>query len=161
MHELLVRLLKHPLSLIFREGANLLEFTIDSMSNFNYHFPGRKNSSFFCLLLFFEKNEPLLESFVALTSQILIVIGGDAFVFCCSGTNVDFIETLEKSSCYEAGIHYPFSLTPLQFEQWLRKLSFSVMGRIAMLLMLRTVFLPRRGLLSAINSVFEKCKYEL
>ena len=77
----------------------------------------------------------------------MINIGGDATIICFGGSNVDFIKALDKSRGRKACIQYSFSLTPLQFEQLLHKPSFSVLGKIDMLPMLRILFLCLRVLL--------------
>ena len=76
------------------------------------------------------RDVPLSRSFVMLTSQLLSVVGGDATIICCGGSNVDFIKALNKSCCRRAELPYLFSLTPLQFEQLLHKPSVSVMGNL-------------------------------
>ena len=53
----------------------------------------------------------------------------------------DFVKVLDKGPGRKAGVQYPFSLTPVQFERLLHKPSFSVMGRIDMCSMLRALLL--------------------
>ena len=91
--------------------------------------------------------ERLLRSSVVLTSQFLSTVLGDATVFCCGGSNVDFIQVLQESRGRTAGIQYPFSLTPLLFEQLLHEPSSSKIRKIDMLPLLRTLLLRWRGLL--------------
>ena len=57
------------------------------------------------------------------------------------------MEVLDKNLGWKAGVQYPFSLTSVQFERLLHKPSFSVMGRIDMCSMLRTLPLRLNGLL--------------
>ena len=57
------------------------------------------------------------------------------------------MKVLDKSPGQKAGVQYPFALTPSQFERLLHKPSFSVMGRIDMCSMLRTLLLRLNGLL--------------
>ena len=61
--------------------------------------------------------------------------------------SANFVKVLDKSPSRRAGVQYPFSLTPVQFERLLHKPSFSVMGRIDMCSMLRALLLRLNGLL--------------
>ena len=70
------------------------------------------------------RDVPLSKSFVVLTSQLLSAFGGDATIIFCMVAN------LGKKFLLEKGFQYPFSLTPLQFEQLLHKPSFSVIDKI-------------------------------
>ena len=88
------------------------------------------------------RDVPLSKSFVVLTSQFLGAIGDHATTICCVGAILDFIKALHKIPGSKGDVEYPFSLTPLRFDQLLQKLSFSVMGKIDMFFMLRTFFAP-------------------
>ena len=68
-------------------------------------------------------------------------------VICCAGGSADFIKALDKAPSQKAGIQYPFNLIPLQVEKLMNKPSFSVMGRIDMFSMVRTLLVRLSGLL--------------
>ena len=72
----------------------------------------------------------LSRSFEEFTAQLLNVIGNEATISCCGGSNVDFIKELDKSPGRKAGNQYPFGLTLLQSEKLLHKPSFNVMGKL-------------------------------
>ena len=93
------------------------------------------------------RDVPPTKSYIDLVSRLLSAISGDATIICCGGSNADFVKVLDKSPGRKAGVQYPFSLTPLQFERLLHKPSFSVMGRIDMCSMLRALLLRLKGLL--------------
>ena len=86
-------------------------------------------------------------SFVVLTSHLLSANVGEATIICYCGWHVDYFNALHKSPGCKPGIQYSLSLTPLQLEQLLHKPSFSVMGKIDMLSMLRNLLQRLRGLL--------------
>ena len=79
--------------------------------------------------------------------QILSAISDDATVICCRGSSADFVKVLDKNLAGKAGVQYPFTLTRLQFERLLHKLSFRVKGRIDMFSMLRTLLKRLNALL--------------
>ena len=93
------------------------------------------------------RDVPPTKSYIDLVSRLLSAISGDATIICCGGSSADFVKVLDKSPGRKAGVQYPFSLTPVQFERLLHKPSFSVMGRIDICSMLRALLLRLNGLL--------------
>ena len=93
------------------------------------------------------RDVPPTKSYIDLMSRLLSAISGDATNICCGGSGADFVKVLDKSPGRTTGVQYPFTLTPLQFERLLHKPSFSVIGRIDMCSMLRTLLLRLNGLL--------------
>ena len=87
------------------------------------------------------------KGYFELMSRLLSAIFGDATIICCGGSSADFVKVLDKSPGRKAGVQYPITLTPLQFERSLHKPSFSVIGRIDMFSMLQTLLLRLNGLL--------------
>ena len=139
--------MKHVMCVIAREGAFWLEFSVDSRCRI-LSVSFWEGKQLVCMpIALCGRDMPLSRKFVAVTSQLLNVIGGEATINCCGGSNVDFIKTLDKSPGREVGMHYLFCLTPVQFEQLLHKRSFSVMGNVDILSMLRNLLLRMRGLL--------------
>ena len=103
---------------------------------------------FLCLpMLHCGRDVPPTKSYIDLVSRLLSAISGDATIICCGVSSADFVKVLDKSPGRKAGVQYPFSLTPVQFERLLHKPSFSVMGRIDMCSMLRALLLRLNGLL--------------
>ena len=63
------------------------------------------------------------------------------------GADSDFIEALDRDPTRKAGVQYLFCLSPVQVEKLLHKPSFSVMGKIDMFSMLRTLPVRLSGML--------------
>ena len=147
MHHLIVELVKHVLVVITREGAYSIEFSVDShRRTLSVGFWEGKRSV--CMtMLHCGRDVPPAKIYVDLMSRRLSAISGDATIICCGGSSADFVKALDKSPGQKAGVQYPFTLTPLQFERLLHKPMFSVMGRIDMCSMLRALLLRLNGLL--------------
>ena len=147
LHHLFLELVKHVSSVIAREGAYSIEFSVGSRHRTSSlcFWEGRR---FVCLpMLHFGRDVPPTKSNIDLVSRLLGAISCDATVICCGGSNADFVKILHKSPGWKAGVQYPFALAPVQFERLLHKPNFSVMGRIDMFSMLRALLLRLNGLL--------------
>ena len=147
LHQLFLELVKHVSSVIAREGAYSIEFFVDSRRR-TLSLCFWEGKRFLCLpMLHCGRDVPPTKSYIDLVSRLLSSISGDATIICCGGSSADFVKVLDKSPGRKAGVQYPFSLTPVQFERLLHKPSFSVMGRIDMCSMLRALLLRFNGLL--------------
>ena len=147
LHHLFVELVKHVSSIIAREGAYSIEFSVGShRRTLSVGFwEGRR---FVCMpMLHCGRDVPPTKSYIDLVSRLLSANSGDATITCCVGSNADFAKVLDKSPGRKAGVQYPFALAPVQIERLLYKPSFSVMGRIDMCSMLRALLLRLNGLL--------------
>ena len=147
LHHLFVELVKHVSSVIAREGAYSIEFSVGShRRTLSVEFWEGKR--FVCMpVLHCGRDVPPTKSYIDLVSRLLSVISGDAPITCCGGSNSDFVKVLDKSPGRKAGVQYPFELTPVQFERLLHKPSFSVIGRIDMCSKLRALLLRLSELL--------------
>ena len=144
---LFLELVKHVSSVIAREGAYSIEFFVDSRRR-TLSLCFWKGKRFLCLpMLHCGRDVPPTKSYIDLVSQLLSAISGDATITYCGGSSADFVKVPDKSPGRKAGVQYPFSLTPVQFERLLHKPSFSVMGRIDMCSKLRALLLRLNGLL--------------
>ena len=147
LHHLFLELVKHVSSVIAREGAYSIDFFVDSRRR-TLSLCFWEGKRFLCLpMLHCGRDVPPTKSYIDLVSRLLSAISGDATIICCGGSSADFVKVLDKSPGQKAGVQYPFSLTPVQFERLLHKHSFSVMGRIDMCSMLRALLLRLNGLL--------------
>ena len=147
LHHLFLELVKHVSSVIAREGAYSTDFFVDSRRR-TLSLCFWEGKRFLCLpMLHCGRDVPPTKSYIDLVSRLLSAISGDATIICCGGSSVDFVKVLDKSPGRRAGVQYPFSLTPVQFERLLHKPSFSVMGRTDMCSMLRALLLRLNGLL--------------
>ena len=93
------------------------------------------------------RNVPAVRSCVLLCSQLLSAVSLEPTIICCAGGSADFIKALDKVPSQKAEIQFPFNLLPLQIEKLMHKPSFSVMGKIDMFSMVRTLLLRLSGLL--------------
>ena len=147
LHHLFLELAKHVSSVIAREGAYSIEFYVSSYRR-TLSLCFWEGERLVCLpMLLCGRDVPPTKSCFDLVSRLLSAISGDATIICCGGANADFVKVLDKSLGRKAGVQYPFSLTPVQFERLLHKPSFSVMGRIDISSMLRDLLLRLNGLL--------------
>ena len=147
LHHLFLELVKHVSSAIAREGAYSIEFVVGSRHR-TLSLCFWEGKHLVCLpMLRCGRDVPPTKSYIDLVSRLLSAISGDATIICCGGSNSEFVKVLDKCPGRKAGVQYPFSLTPLQFERLLHKPSFSVMGRIDMCSMLRALLLRLNGLL--------------
>ena len=147
LHHQFVELVKHLSSVIAREGAYSIEFSVGShRRTLSVGFwEGRR---FVCMLMLHcGRDGPPTKSYIDLVSRLLSAISGDATIICSGGSNFDLVKVLDKSSGRKAGVQYPFALTPNQFERLLHKPCFSVRGRIDMCSMSRALLLRLNGLL--------------
>ena len=147
LHHLFVELVKLVSSVIAREGAYSIEFSVGSHRR-TLCVGFWEGKRFLCMpLLHCGRDVPLTKSYFDVVSRFLSAISGDATIICCGGSNADFVEVLDKSPGRKACVQYPFALAPVQFERFLHKPSFSVMGRIDKCSMLRALLLLLNGLL--------------
>ena len=147
LHHLFVELVKHVSSVIAREGAYSIEFSLGSHCR-TLSVGFWESKRFVCMLMLHcGRDVPPTKSYIDLVSRLLSAVSGDATIICCGGSNADFVKVLDKSPGRKAGVQYPFALAPVQFERLLHKPSFSVMGRIDMCSMLRALLLRLSGLL--------------
>ena len=147
LHHLFVELVKHVLSVIAREGAYSIEFSMGSHRR-TLSVGFWEGKRFVCMpMLHCGRDVPPTKSYIDLVSRLLSAISGDATIICCGDSNADFVKVLDKSPGRKAGVQYLFALAPVQFERSLHKPIFSVMGRIDMCSMLRALLLRLNGLL--------------
>ena len=146
LHDLFVELVKHVSSVIAREGAYSIEFSVGSHRR-TLSVGFWEGKRFVCMpMLHCGRDVPPTKSYIDLVSRFLSAISGYATIICCGGSNADFVKVLDISSGRKAGVQYPFALAPVQFERLLRKPSFSVTGRIDICSMLRALLLRLNGL---------------
>ena len=147
LHHLFVELVKHFSAMIAREGAYSIDFAV-GLHRRTLSIGFWEGKQFVCMpVLHCGRDVSPTMGYIDLMSRLLSAISGDATIICCGGSSADFVNVLDKSNGRKAGVQYPFALTSLQFERQLHKPSFSVMGRIDMCSMLRTVLLRLNGLL--------------
>ena len=146
LHHLFVELVKHVLSVIAREEAYSIEFSVGSHRR-TLSVGVWEGKRFVCIpMLYSGRDVSPTKSYIDLVSRLLSAISDDATIICCGGSNADFVKVLDKSPGRKAGVQYLFALAPVQFERLLHKPSFSVMGRIDISSMLGALLLRLNGL---------------
>ena len=93
------------------------------------------------------RDVPSVKIIVLLCSQVLSAVSLEPTIFCWVGGNADFIKALYKAPSQKTGLRYPFNLLSLQIEKLMQKPSFSVMGKIDIFWMRRTLLVRLSGLL--------------
>ena len=93
------------------------------------------------------RDVPVVKRNVLLSSQLLSAVSTEPRIICCGGSSLEFIKALDKAPSQKTGIQYPFSLSPMRIEKLMHKPSFSVMGKVDMFSMLRTLLIRLSGLL--------------
>ena len=93
------------------------------------------------------RDVPAVTSCVLLWSQLLSAVSLEPAIICCAVGSADFIKALDKALYQKAGMQYPFNFLPLPMEMLMHKPSFSVMGRIDMFSMVRTLLVRLSSLL--------------
>ena len=147
LHHCFVRLLKHLAANLGREKVYSLEFQSTTFwrSLSITFWEGRELVAMtiaHCVRVF-----PVMKSTVLLSSQLLSAVSTEPRIICCGGSSLEFIKALDKAPSQKAGMQYPFSLSPMHVEKLMHKPSFSVVGKIDMFSMLRTLLIRLAGLL--------------
>ena len=93
-----------------------------------------------------------------LHSQVHIAVLPEPIVLCCTGESANFDKVMDKTRGQKAGIQYHFNLLPFQVENLMHKPSFSVMGKINMFFMVRTLLVRLSGLLDQSRQYFCKVR---
>ena len=147
LHHCFVVLLKHIAVVLEREKVYSLEFTTTSVRRkLSINFWERKDLVTMTIAQC-GRDVPSVRSSVLLCSQLLGAISLEPTIICCGSGSADFIKSLEKAPSQKVGIQYHFNLLPLQVEQLMQTPSFSVMGKIDMFSMVRTLLVRLSGLL--------------
>ena len=116
---------RRSLSLCFWEGKNLVMMALTHCSG----------------------DIPVVKGNVSMVGQLLSVVWTDPTIVCCGGGVSDSIKALDRDPTRKAGVQYPFCLKSVQVENLMHKPSFSVMGKIDMFSMLRTLLVRLSGML--------------
>ena len=147
LHHCFVRLLKHLAAILGRKKVYSLEFeSTTTRRNLSVSFwEGKELVTI--TISHCGRDIPVVKSNVLLSSQLLSAISTKPRIICCGGSSLDFIKALDKAPSLKAGVQYPFSLSPMHVEKLMHKPSFSVMGKIDMFSMLRTLLIRLVGLL--------------
>ena len=147
LHHCFVRFLKHLAAIFEREKVYSLEFeSTTTWRNLSMTFwEGKELATM--TIAHCGRDVPVVKSIVVLSSKLLSAVSTEPRIICCGGSILEFIKALDKAPLQKAGIQYPFSLSPVHIEKLMHKPSFSVMGKIDKLSMLRILLIRLSGLL--------------
>ena len=147
LHHCFVRLLKHLAATLGREKVYSLEFHSTSTRR-NLSFPFWEGRELVTMTIAHcGRDVPVMKSTVLLSSELLSAVSTEPRIICCGGSSLELIKALDKAPSQKTGIQYPFSFSPMVVEKLMHKPSFSVMGKIDMFSMLRTLLIRLSGLL--------------
>ena len=140
-------LLKHLATILQRDKVYSLEFeNTTTQRNLSLSFwEGKELVTM--IIAHCGRDVPVVKSIVLLSSQLLKAVSTEPCIICCGGSGLKFIKALDKAPPQKAGIQYSFSLSRVHIEKLMHKPSLSVMGKIDMFSMLRTLLIRLCGLL--------------
>ena len=96
LHHLFVELVKHVSSVIARERAYSIEFSVGSHHR-TLSVGFWEGKRFVCMpMLHCGRDVPPTKIYIYLVSRLLSAISGDATIICCGGSNADFVKVLDK-----------------------------------------------------------------
>ena len=95
------------------------------------------------VLTHYSRDVPVVKAYVSMVGELLSVVSTGPTIVCCGDADSDFINALDGEP--KAGVQYPFSLNPVQLEKLMHKPRFSVIGKIDMFGMLRTLLVRLSG----------------
>ena len=141
LHHCFVCLLKHLAAIIQREKVYSLEFE-STITRRNLSMSFSEDKELVTMTIAHcGRDVPDVKSNVLLSSQLLSAVSTEPRIICCGVSSLEFIKALDKAPSQKTGIQYPFSLSPEHIEKLMGKPSFSLMGKINMFSMLRTLMI--------------------
>ena len=153
-----MEVMRHIADVISKEGALSLEFKSPAVRrSLSLCFWKGKNLVMKALTHCC-RNVPVVKGNVSMVGQLLSVVSMGPTIVCCGGADSDFIKALDRDPTRKAGVQYPFSLNPVQVEKLMHKPSFSVMGKIDMFSMFRTLLVRLSGMLDEPCSLPDICE---
>ena len=142
---LFMELMKHFAIIVSKEVVLSLEFnTSESRRSFSFCFWEGKN---FLMVAFThcDRDDLVVKSKKLLLDQILNAGSMGPTITSCRGADVDFIKALNRDPLRKTRVQYPFNLIPIQVEKFKHKPSFSIIGKIDLISMLRTLMVRCSG----------------
>ena len=147
LHHLFMELMRHFADVVGKEGVLSLEFKSSAVCrSLSLCFWERKNLVMMALT-HCSRNVPVVKGNVSMVGQLLSIVSANPTIVCCGGADSNFIKALDRDPTRKAGVQYPFRLSPVQVEKRMHKPSFSVMGKMDMFSMLRTLLVRLSGIL--------------
>ena len=145
LHHLFMELMRHIADVVDKEGVLSFEFKSSAVRRSLSLCFWEGENLVMMALTHCGRDVPVVKGNVSMVGQLLSVVSLGPTIVCCGGADSDFIKALDKDPTRKAGVQYPFSLNPVQVEKLMHKPSFSVMGKIDMFSMLRTLLVRHVG----------------
>ena len=143
LHQCFVRLLKHLTAILEREKMFSLEVE-STTTRWNLSLTFWEGKELVTIIIAHcGRDVSVAKKTVLLSSQLLSAVSTKPRIICCGGSSLEVIKALDKAPSQKTGIQYPFSVSLVHIE----KPSFSVIGKIDMFLMFRTLLIRLSGLL--------------
>ena len=147
LHQIFMELMRHIADVVGKEGVLSLECKSSAVRrSLSLCFWEGKNLVMMALT-HCGRDVPVVKVNVSMVGQLLSVVSRGPTIVCCGGADSDFIKALDKHPTWKTGVQYHFSLNLVQIEKLMHKPSFSVMGKIDMFFMLRTLLVRLSGML--------------
>ena len=147
LHHLFMELMRHIADVVGKKGVLSLEFKCSAVRrSLSLCFWEGKNLVMMALT-HCRRDVPVVKGNVSMVGHLLCVVSMGPTIVYCGGADSDLIETLDRDPTRKAGVQYFFSLNPVQVVKLMHKLSFSVMGKIDIFSMLRTLLVRLSGML--------------
>ena len=144
---MLLNLMRHIADVVGKEGVLFLDFKNSAVRrSYKLCFWEGKNLVMMALTQS-NRDVPVVNGNVSMVAQLLSVVSTGRTILCCGDAESDFIEALDRYPTWKAGVQYPFSLSSVQMEKLLHKPSFSVLGKLYVFSMLRTLLVRFSGTL--------------
>ena len=142
-----MELMRHFADVVSTEGVLSFEFKSSALHrNLSLCFWEGKNLMMIALT-HCNRDVPAVKGSVSMVRQLLSVVLAGPTNVCCGGADSELIKALDRDPTRKAGVQYPFSLNSVQVERLMHKHSFSVMRKIDMFSMLRTLLVRLSGML--------------
>ena len=142
-----MELMRHIADVVGKEGVLSLEFKSSAVRrSLSLCFWEGKNLVMMGLTRC-SRDVPVVKGNVSMVGQLLSVVSTDPKIVCRAGADSDFIKALDRDPTRKAAVQYPFCLNSEQVEKLMQKPSFSVLGKIDMFSMLRTLLVRLSGML--------------
>ena len=139
--------MKHVSAVLQREKVYSLEFTTANVRRGSSSCYWEGKDLVTVTIANYGRDIPAVRSCALLCSQVLSVVSLEPTIICCASGSADFTKAFYKTPSQKSGIQYPFNLLPLQVEKLMHKPSFSVMGKIDMFSVVRTLLVRLFALL--------------
>ena len=147
LHHLILELLRHIADVVGKEGVLSLEFKRSAVRRSSSLCFWEGKNLVMMALTHCSRDVPVVKGNMSLVAQLLSLVSTGPTFVCCGGPDSDFIKTLDRDPTRKAGVQYLFIMSSFQVGKLMHKTSFSVMRKIGMFSMLKTLVVRVSGML--------------